>query len=305
MKRMDFQQLEVDEKMQESRKALIEELKANPDVIDFMEERNVPMKVLEMYPYRFLEWLKQRNRCRGCKGLKSCKQKQQGYRDGLDYDRILKPVKEACFFQLQKMEETKHLENYLVSDLGMTFESVSFASIDLAHEDPTYLLAYKEATTAYKNMTGLYLYGTMGTGKSYLAACCSNDMARSGKSVCYVHMPSFAQRLRANYRYEDYKKEVSQLGYADFVVFDDIGAEDVTEQNRSILLSILDKRMQNKRMTWFTSNEDINSLRNHFLNTSKGSDRLEAERIIERIFVLAKPVQMIGVDRRSLQIEKL
>ena len=78
---MDFQQLEVDEKMQESRNTLIEELKANPDVIDFMEERNVPMKVLEMYPYRFLEWLKQRNLCRGCKGLGSCKQKQKGYRD--------------------------------------------------------------------------------------------------------------------------------------------------------------------------------------------------------------------------------
>lgn len=301
---MDFSPLVVDEKTMQNREALIKLLKANPDIVDFLEDKQVPMSVLETYPYRFLDWVKSRNLCRGCKGLGHCKQKSKGYRDGLDYDRILKPVQEACYYKMERMEAIRHLQNYYVNDLGSMFETIGLQGIDIRNEKANYLLAYKEVTTAFKEGTGLFLYGTMGTGKSYLAACCCNDLARSGKKVCYVHMPSFAHRLRENYRVEDYRKEVSYLSFADFVVFDDIGAEAITEQSRSILLSILDKRMQNRRMTWFTSNEDMESLKNHFLSTSKGTDPLEAERIIERIRVLARPVQMIGADRRSLQIEK-
>ena len=52
-------------------------------------------------------------------------------------------------------------------------------------------------------------------------------------------------------------------------------------------------------MTWFTSNEDFKTLENHFSVTSRGiEERQKAMRILERIQKLAKPLEIIGSDRR-------
>ena len=141
----------------------------------------------------------------------------------------------------------------------------------------------------------------MGTGKTYLSACALNEAAKNKRKVAFVQCSRLSERI-SNY-HVDSKTEVDRLMYADFVVFDDIGAEEVSEKYRSVLLSILDARMQNHLMTWFTSNEDYKTLLEHYTFSNKSEDKYEAMRIIERIQTLSKPIELIAEDRRILHIK--
>ena len=56
-------------------------------------------------------------------------------------------------------------------------------------------------------------------------------------------------------------------------------------------------------MTWFTSNEDMKSLKEHFVSTGKGGEEnMKAERIIERIENLSEMKTLLGEDRRKNNI---
>ena len=68
-------------------------------------------------------------------------------------------------------------------------------------------------------------------------------------------------------------------------------------------MSILDARMQNHLMTWFTSNEDYKTLLEHYIFSNKSEDKYEAMRIIERIQTLSKPIELIAEDRRILHLK--
>ena len=141
----------------------------------------------------------------------------------------------------------------------------------------------------------------MGTGKTYLAACAANYVAGFDGRPAFVHVPSWADRVNSTYYSGEFRTEGSRLKFADLCVRDYSGAEEVTVPLRSLLLSVLDARMQNHRMTWFTSNEDFTSLKDHFPVSSKGNeDVMESDRIMERIRVLAEPVFLAGSDRRHL-----
>lgn len=289
------------EQDENEKKNLIGVLRKNPSVRKLMDKEQMPEGVLAARAYTFKRWLDQVEPCRGCTSLEGCRQKKTGYRMGLKYDGILLETMEACPYQRDMDRKQSHLVNYLVSDLGREMSCVSFENIDLSKGEPAgYISAVAAATQACLSGQGVYLYGPMGTGKTYLAACASNYMAKNGKKAAFVHYPAFTERLSQLYRTDEYRTEVDRMRYADILVIDDIGAEEVTDRNRSVLLSVLDSRMQNRKMTWFTSNEDFKSLLNHFTVTNKGSDTLEAERLMERIKVLAKPVYVSGKDRRHL-----
>ena len=53
-------------------------------------------------------------------------------------------------------------------------------------------------------------------------------------------------------------------------------------------------------MTWFTGNGDFAMLQNHLKFSGRGQDTAGADRIIERIRVLAKPIEVKGGDRRHI-----
>lgn len=284
----------------EARKLLSEQLKKDEAVIAALRERDIPLQEIELHPFRISRWLEEKKKCLGCKGLTSCTQRQKGYAEELYFDGILQTGLEACGYLQKKNKAEAHLGQYLICDLPPEMHTVSFAGIDPSKENGRYVSALMEVMRACDGREGIYLYGNMGTGKTYLAACAANSFARQGLSVAFVHCPKMVERILSGYKTNEHLTEISRLGYADVAVFDDIGAEDVTDRVRSILLSILDERMQNHRITWFTSNEDHASLLEHYTSTSRGDDVTEAKRILERIRTLARPVSLIGKDRRTL-----
>ena len=81
-------------------------------------------------------------------------------------------------------------------------------------------------------------------------------------------------------------------------MIDDIGAEKVTEWSRDeILGTILQERMTNHKVTFLTSNFNIEELENHL--SCKGEDVIKARRIIERIKQLTEDMELISINRRK------
>ena len=284
-----------------SRKKLIKKLSSNEEILKLLRDKNIPEEEIELHPYKLNRYLEAKKQCLNCLGLKHCKQKQKGYYESLSYHSVLEDELVRCDYALEKDEAEKHLKYYLIRDFGNDFTTAFFGKINLKNEDKKYISVLSSVIKAYNNKEGVYLYGNMGTGKTYLSACALNEAAKNKRKVAFVQCSRLSERI-SNYHI-DSKTEVDRLMYADFVVFDDIGAEEVSEKYRSVLLSILDARMQNHLMTWFTSNEDYKTLLEHYTFSNKSEDKYEAMRIIERIQTLSKPIELIAEDRRILHLK--
>ncbi|MBR3310405.1 MAG: ATP-binding protein [Solobacterium sp.] len=298
MEKIDFEskvQVKDDKKDQ-----LIVQLKKSNALRFLCEKNNIPESCIDEYPYRMKQWLIDVAPCQGCKGLRSCKQKTKGYFHDLEYDGFPETVLKACRFRNAYDKKRKHMDMYLSSDLPKKLEIVSFEDIHTESETRDYLIVMGKAMDASRQGKGIYLYGSLGSGKTYLAACACNDHARMKEKVAFVHYPTFTQRVVASLANNEFQAEMNRLMYASFLVLDDIGAESVTEFTRDqILLPILNTRYENNRTTWFTSNYDLATLKKHFQFTNRGKDEeVKAARIIERISCMSEEIRLVGKDRR-------
>ena len=275
------------------------ELLQDPEAMKIIQSHGIPAEAVARQPQRIHDWLQELSRCRNCTGLADCKQKRRGWRSSLRFDGVLSDTMETCRYADEKQKQEAHLEQYLISDLGAAMATASFEDIKVTDSDTrSYVNALMKTMTACSSMKGLYLYGNLGTGKTFLSACAANQLARQGKQIAFVHCPAFAERLRTLQKTNEHRTEISRMTYADFLVLDDIGAEEVNERLRAVILAVLDARMQNGRCTWFTSNYDFRTLQQHFTLPYDGRNELDAMRIMERIRALAEPLEIIGEDRR-------
>ena len=162
----------------------------------------------------------------------------------------------------------------------------------------------KEFITEYEdgNRTkGLYLNGNFGCGKTYLLSAMLNELAKKGNKVAIIYYPEFLRSLKGTFTdVDEYQKKFNYIKEVPLLLFDDIGAETVTEWSRDeVLGNILQYRMEEHLPTFFTSNLTIEELEQHLSTTSKDVDMVKARRIIERIKQLSDNLTMISVNLRK------
>ncbi len=305
MKKVHFEMPEFET---EDNHELIHQLQTSEKVIQLLKKMNRPLSEVEKYPYKFNKWVTEVSKCDHCKGLSFCKQNIQGQYMDLSYDGLWMNVVRFCKYQLEKEKNTEHLQHYLVCDLPQKFTTISLNQTGQNQESMDENLLNNMLMVGKwlkgDQEKGLYLYGPVGTGKSYLAACVSNRFAKDGKKVVFVNVPEWVQRMKTYFSHpEEMAKEISRIKRAEFAVFDDIGAESVTSWVRDeLLFPVLNHRMENKRLTWFTSNEDFESLENHFQNTKNNQEeKVKAIRIMERVKTLSNPCKILGKNRRNTE----
>jgi DNA replication protein DnaC len=98
---------------------------------------------------------------------------------------------------------------------------------------------------------------------------------------------------------ESYDEMIKKFMESDIVLFDDIGAENLTAWSRDeVLGTILQYRMEESLPTFFTSNLNIEELESHLAETKQSVDLVKAKRIIERIKSLTDDIELISKNRR-------
>lgn len=285
--------------------ALLEQLQQDGDVVALCRKLNIPTSIVTQWPLLFTDYVTAQHQCRNCAGLDYCPYQPQGYRLNIQMVQdspvgVMKP----CEKQIQVASRFEHRKYYRICDLSSEALLRSLNNIDLTKEtEPSYINTVKllEKWITQPAQQGLYLYGPMGVGKTYLASCLTNDLAKKGITVAFVNVPQFSISARGHIEEKDYlKSRLDAMSNVKVLVLDDIGAEYVTSWFRDdLLFTVLDSRMEHHRATFFTSNCDFKALESRMMYNQAGEkDAPKAARLIERIRTLSLPVLINGSDRR-------
>lgn len=145
---------------------------------------------------------------------------------------------------------------------------------------------------------GFYLAGDNGVGKTHMLLALAKEFYRQEVKSIVVFFPELIRALKqAPY---EAPAIIKKLQRTPVLMIDDIGSEMQTSYSRDeILLPILNARMNDKKLTYFTSNLDTNSLLHHFSQTQYGENEpIKAKRVMERIESLSEPITIVGKNKR-------
>ena len=128
---------------------------------------------------------------------------------------------------------------------------------------------------------GILFYGTVGTGKSFTAACIANALMDKGISVI---MTSFVKVLSDIRSTEDESQYLDGLNRPKLLIIDDLGAERGTEYALEKVYNVVDSRVRANKPMILTTNLTLDEMMN--------SRDVRYQRIYDRILEVCFPVEM-------------
>lgn len=246
----------------------------------------------------FVMMVREIQECESCGGLATCKKSERGYIPVLKKKHFIDFVKKPCKYMVNELELRKKEAYYLYHPFTRQQMNITLDTMKVFHEDPSYMAAFLKVMdyAADPKGKGIYLYGGVGVGKTYLMMALCNEFASQGKTVAFLNTTEFLLEFKNKLDYD----LLDRIKNADFVVLDDIGQESVTAYHRDeILFPLLNDRMIMGKATCFTSNFDFEGLQEHFcVNIYNDREEMKALRVMERIKALSKEVNLIGKSRR-------
>ena len=206
--------------------------------------------------------------------------------------------------QLKEQQEQQAISKRInLLSLPQSYRKITFADIaldDVARVDTFETLVDFVANYPSPDQKGLYIYGDMGVGKSFMLAAMAHELSETKKvATTIIHYPSFAIDVRNGIKDNSVKEQIDAVKEAEVLVLDDIGAEQFSSWIRDdVLQVILQYRMIEELPTFFTSNYSFADLEAKLSNGRQGDETWQAKRVMERIRFLAKEVHLKGVNRR-------
>ncbi len=281
-----------------------EALRSDKNVIAFLEQNNLNLENIKRLSL-LEDYSSSLKICEGCESLENCRQKARGQKVTLRVisEQLFDEVT-FCKYHAQQAEKDRFLANIIYSDIPKKDKYLRLTDLkELSKEASPFgdivRLLVSAITTRQKR--GYYLSGKMGIGKTYITTAFINEVASRGHSAAFINANAFASDMRRlvmsdNHRYIELLDDIKNVEY---LAIDDIGAENISGFVRDdLFFNILDYRMGAELFTIFTSNLPLDELTKSLAETSHDGSMLKAERIRERIEVLAKPVFLRGENRR-------
>lgn len=273
---------------------------ADQEVVDFISSHHLTQKQIKLSFPKFNQFLLERARFRNhdtdyvAKGYEPVLTMNEGYAD-------------VTYLETRELVEAKKRQDIKnrVTLIGLpsSLKHISTDDIDLG--DPNRIEIYNYLNGYIKHLEdgsqkGLYIFGSFGVGKSYLMAYLANRLsAKYGKSTTLLHFPTFSVDIKNAINTGTVKEEIDQIKQAEILVLDDIGAEQQSSWLRDdVLQVILQYRMQENLLTFFTSNLDMKGLEEHFALSRSGDESWQAKRVMERVSYLSKEIHLQGGNRR-------
>lgn len=171
-------------------------------------------------------------------------------------------------------EERRLIENYYLRDFSDDWLVSSLKSFRTAREKEFKKHIALSLKGDYQNW--FYVYGPLGTGKSFALAAFLNDRARKGKKVAF---------LNANKRFDELKglaikdktkfdQTMQELSSLDCLAIDDFGSEFKSDYVRDqIVIPLLMERSKKHKITLFASDYSLSEVEQLY-NTRYGANIL-------------------------------
>jgi DNA replication protein DnaC len=108
---------------------------------------------------------------------------------------------------------------------------------------------------------GLFITGTVGTGKTHLAAAIVRRLAESNIDTTFKRCAQFYEDVRETFRVGcSENSAVGPLEKPMILILDDLGAGSLSDSERRFTLELLDRRMNQLKPTVVTSNWSLKSI---------------------------------------------
>jgi DNA replication protein DnaC len=141
---------------------------------------------------------------------------------------------------------------------------------------------------------GLIFTGTVGTGKTYLAAAITLYLLNQCRSVVFGTVTSLLGRIRQTYdedAEETERQVIDQLINASLLVIDDLGKEKPTAWVEQMLYEIINARYEANKPLIITTNTSLKEIEDRYENTGPA--------VVSRIIEMCQGVRMDGADWRK------
>ena len=137
--------------------------------------------------------------------------------------------------------------------------------------------------------SGLLLYGDVGTGKSYMAACIANALMEAKHSVRWLQTTQITE-MCGFYSEEQYYAHLSDISYPDLLIIDDLGTEFTTQFSTSAIYNIFNSRLLADKPVIINTNLTLHEL-----------EKLYSQRFVSRITGQAVRLDFFGKDIRIMK----
>lgn len=148
--------------------------------------------------------------------------------------------------------------------------------------------------TFYKSNRGLLFWGTVGTGKSYAAACIANELLNRKTPVVMTSFVKILQVIQDNT--ENETEFVNRLCAARLLIIDDLGTERNTDYALEKVYNVIDSRYRTGKPLILTTNLNLQDM--------QMTQDIRYQRIYDRIFEMCHPVMVNGTSWRINQAKE-
>lgn len=139
-----------------------------------------------------------------------------------------------------------------------------------------------------KQGKGLLLYGTVGTGKSHMAACIANDLIDQGRKVLMTNFATMVNIIQSSF--SGRQEYIDSLNKYSLLIIDDLGAERKSEFMQEQVFNIIDARYRSGKPMIITTNLTAEEM--------KKPSEIGQGRIYDRILERCHPVEVKGQSIR-------
>ncbi|QEH62206.1 primosomal protein DnaI [Spiroplasma chinense] len=206
-----------------------------------------------------------------------------------------------------KLEKNIVYADYDIFENTQTLDEFVKANKDKLVENANFFNAAKKILMEKEKTKGLYLYGLPGIGKTFYMKILANTFAKMDRKVVLVTVNKLIKIVKDTFNQnssEENNRFFDQCCKVDVLILDDIGAEMVTDWSRDeLLFGLLNTRMENNKLTFFTSNFPIHQLEDFYLNkrvtaNQKDFEKMKTIRFTERIKGLSYEIEIKGKNHR-------
>ena len=146
----------------------------------------------------------------------------------------------------------------------------------------------------FQKKQGLLFWGSVGTGKSYTAACIANELLDQMIPVVMTSFVKILQNIQGNPDAEE--RIMAGLNAAKLLIIDDLGAERNTDYALEKVYNIIDSRYLSGKPLILTTNMTLREMQD--------TEDIRYRRIYDRIFEMCFPVRFFGRSWREKTASK-
>ena len=202
-------------------------------------------------------------------------------------------AEEAAWKRQQELDRVRRLRKMGFPDAEMsrwTFERDDCSNGHLSTVARNYVDNFGEMR---KRGKGLLLFGSVGTGKTFMAACIANALIDKGYPCLVTNFARLTNTISG--MYSGKQQYIDGLDSFELLVIDDLASERDTEYMQETVTSIIDARYRSGKPLIITTNLTAQEL--------KAPTDMRKQRIYSRLFEMCVPFEVKGQDRRKKHLK--